>query len=110
MNKPQFRERLLRWVAIPAMAAVLLGLAVLQYRWSGQVSNATREQMLSTLNVSLMSFRQDFSRELGAAAVEIRRIADNTSAMNATELNEQFRHLQQTAAHPKLVSHIYLWA
>ncbi len=74
------------------------------------MSNATREQMLSTLNVSLMSFRQDFSRELGAAAVEIRRIADNTSAMNAAELNEQFRHLQQTAAHPKLVSHIYLWA
>ncbi len=73
------------------------------------MSDATREQMLSTLHVSLMSFRQDFSRELGAAAVEIRRITDNNSAMNSAELNEQFRHLQQTAAHPNLVSHIYLW-
>lgn len=74
------------------------------------MSAATREQMLSTLHVSLMSFRQDFSRELGAVAVEIRRIADSPSAMNPAELNEQFRHLQQTAAHPNLVSHIYLWA
>ena len=74
------------------------------------MSDATRAQMLSTLHVSLMSFRQDFARELGAVAVEIRTIADNTSAMNSAELNEQFHHLQQTAAHPKLVSHIYLWA
>src|SRR6185312_3228906 len=110
MHKPQARDRLLRWVAIPAMAAVLVGLAVLQYRWSGQVSDATRAQMLSNLHVSLMSFRQDFARELGAAAVEIRTIADSPSALNPAELNEQFHHWQQTAAHPNLVSHIYLWS
>lgn len=74
------------------------------------MSDATRAQMLSTLRGSLMSFRGDFGRELGAAAVEIRRIADNPSTMNSAELNEQFHHLQQTAAHPNLVSHIYLWA
>lgn len=92
------------------MAAVLAGLAVLQYRWTGQVSDATRTQMLSNLHVSLMSFRQDLSRELGAVAVEIRAIAESPSAVNPAELNEQFHHLQQTAAHPNLVSHIYLWA
>src|SRR6478609_3946718 len=108
--KPQAKERLLRWVAIPALAAVLAGLAVLQYRWSGQVSDATRAQMLANLHVSLASFRQDFNRELGAAVIEIRTIADSTSPTNPAELNEQFHRLQQTAAHPNLVSHIYLWA
>jgi signal transduction histidine kinase len=110
MIKAQARERLLRWVAIPAMAAVLVGLAVLQYRWSGQVSDATRSQMLANLHTSLMSFRQDFGHELGAVAVEIRTIADNPEANNPKELSEQFHRLQQTAAHPNLVSHIYLWA
>jgi signal transduction histidine kinase len=95
---------------MPAMAAVLVGLAVLQYRWSGQVSDATRAQMLANLHISLMSFRQDFAREIGAVAVEIRSIADSPEAINPAELNEQFRRLQQTAAHPNLVSHIYLWA
>ena len=92
------------------MAAVLVGLAVLQYRWSGQVSDSTRAQMLANLHVSLMSFRQDFSRELATVAVEIRTIADSSSEINPAELNEQFHHLQQTAAHPNLVSHVYLWA
>jgi signal transduction histidine kinase len=109
MTRPQIRERLLRWVAVPALAAVLVGLAVLQYRWSGQVSDATRAQMLSNLQVSLMSFRQDLARELGAAAVEIRAVADSPNAVKPEELKEQFHHLQQNAAHPNLVSHIYLW-
>ena len=74
------------------------------------MSDATREQMLANLHVSLMSFRQDFARELGAVAVEIRTIADSPEAINPAELNEQFHRLQQTAAHPNLVSHIYLWA
>src|SRR5215467_10969693 len=106
MTRPQTRERLLRWVAMPAMAAVLVGLAVLQYRWSGQVSDATRAQMLANLHVSLASFRLDLSHELGAAAVEIRTAADSSGAVNPAELNEQFHRLQQTAAHPNLVSHI----
>src|ERR1051326_1791128 len=110
MNRSQARERLLRWVAMPAMAAVLIGLAVLQYRWSGQVSDATRAQMLANLHVSLASFRQDLSHELGAVAVEIRTVADSSGTMNPAELNEHFQHLQQTAAHPNLVAHIYLWA
>src|SRR6476469_3214230 len=110
MNKPQARERLLRWVAVPAMAAVLVGLAVLQYRWSGQVSDATRSQMLANLHTSLMSFRQDFGHELGAVAVEIRSIADSPEASDPKEMGEQFHRLQQTAAHPNLISHIYLWS
>src|SRR5438270_2111612 len=109
MNKPQAKERFLRWVAIPAMAAVLVGLAVLQYRWSGQVSDATRAQMLGNLHVSLMGFRQDFAHELGAVAVEVRSVVERSSSMKPAELNEQFHNLQQRTAHPNLVSHIYLW-
>jgi signal transduction histidine kinase len=43
-------------------------------------------------------------------AVEIRTIADSSGTVDPAELNEQFHHLQQTAAHPNLVSHIYLWS
>jgi signal transduction histidine kinase len=94
---------------VPALAAVLVGLAVLQYRWSRQVSDATRAQMLSSLRVSLVEFRQDFSRELGVAAVEIKTVADGPNNIKPAELNKQFHHLQQSAAHPNLFSHIFLW-
>ncbi len=106
---PHIKERLLRWVAVPALVVVLAVLAVLQYHWSRQVSDATRAQMESNLHISLAGFRQDFARELGSAAVEIRSVVDNSSSIKPAELKEQFHHWQQTAAHPNLVSHIYLW-
>ena len=74
------------------------------------MSDATRAQMLANLHVSLASFRQDFGRELGAMANEIRTIADSPDAANPKQLGEQFHRLQQTAAHPNLVTPIYLWA
>ena len=109
MTRPQTRERLLRWVAVPALAAVLVGLAVLQYRWSGQVSDATRAQMLGNLRVSLTGFRQDFAKELGAVATEVRSVVERSSSMKPAELNEQFHNLEQRIAHPNLVSYIHLW-
>ena len=109
MTRPQIKERLLQWIVVPILAAVLIGLAILQYRWSGQLSEATRTQMESSLHTSLLGFRQDFSRELGAVALEIRSVVDGSSTIKPAELKEQFHHWQQTSAHPNLVSHIYLW-
>src|SRR5215472_839394 len=109
MLKPEIRERLFRWVAVPALAGVLALLAVLQYKWSGQVSAAAKAQMQSNLQVSLLGFRQDFARELGTAGVEIRAALDGSSTVNPAQLAEQFQHWQQTASHPNLVEHIYVW-
>src|SRR5262249_41388816 len=109
MAKPEIKDRLFRWVAVPVLVAVLALLAVLQYKWSGQVSTATKAQMQSNLQVSLMGFRQDFTRELGAAGVEIRSAIDASAGVDVAHLKEQFQHWQQTAAHPGLVEHIYVW-
>src|SRR5215471_2211215 len=109
MTRPRIKDRLLLWLAVPALAAVLAGLAVLQYRWSAQVSEAAGAQMQSNLHISLMGFRQDFARELGSAAMEIRSVVSGSSAVKPVELKEQFHHWQQTTSHPNLVSYIYLW-
>src|SRR5215467_3720782 len=109
MAKPVIKNRLFRWVAVPALGTVLALLAVLQYKWSGQVSTATKAQMQSNLQVSLLGFRQDFTHELGAAGVEIRSAIDGSAGVDAVHLKEQFQHWQQTAAHPNLVEHIYVW-
>ncbi len=109
MAKPEIKERLFRWVAVPALAGVLALLAVLQYKWSGQVSQAAKAQMQSNLQVSLMGFRQDFARELGAAGMEIRSSLDASAAVNPAQFAEQFQHWQQTSPHPNMVEHIYVW-
>jgi signal transduction histidine kinase len=109
MAKRESKEQFFRWLAVPALAAVLAILAVLQYRWSGQLSAATRTQMQSNLQNSLMGFRQDVARELAAACLEIKSALDASPSINPTQIKEQFLHWQQTAAHPNLVQHVYVW-
>lgn len=102
------KERLFWWVTMPALVGVLATLAVLQYRWSVQVSAATRAQMQVNLQTSLMGFRQDLARELAAIAVELRS-AGNNGTVRPADFGRQLRHWQQTAAHPALVDQIYFW-
>jgi signal transduction histidine kinase len=103
------KQRFLGWLAVPALTAVLIALAILQYRWSSQVSAATRSQMQANLQSSLMGFRQDLARELGAVCVELRSAADDSGSVRVPEFSRQFVHWQQTTAHPGLVKQLYLW-
>jgi signal transduction histidine kinase len=107
--KATTQERLFWWVGVPALAGVLITLGVLQYRWSEQVSDATRAQMQSGLQTSLMGFRQDLARELGAVCLELRPSGDDSGKLQPSELSRQFQHWQQTAAHPSLVAQVYAW-
>ena len=103
------KERVFWWVTVPALVAVLALLAVLQYRMSGQISAATREQMQSNLQTSLMGFRQDLQRELSAVALELRAATGDPTNIHAADLSRQLRHWQSTAMHPGLVEHVYVW-
>src|SRR5262249_10613092 len=103
------KERLFWWIAVPTLGAVLAALAVLQYHWSDEVSAATRSQMQANLQNSLMGFRADLTRELGAVCVELRSVADDSGNVAPAQFLHQFRHWQETAAHPTVVRQLYLW-
>jgi hypothetical protein len=50
-----------------ALIVLLALLAVLQYRWLGQVSAGERELMQASLRISADRFREDFNREFNRA-------------------------------------------
>src|SRR4029453_1060255 len=59
------RRRLPIGFFVPIALALLVGLlAVLQYRWLGQVSAAERERMKATLMQRAEAFGRDFDREV----------------------------------------------
>jgi hypothetical protein len=88
---------------------VLLAVGILQYRWSNEVSAATRSQMQSNLQSSLKGFRVDFTSELGAVCIDLRSAIDDSGQVEPARIVEQFHHWQETAPHPALVSQVYLW-
>ena len=50
-------------VLVVSLAAILVVLAILQYYWSGQVSEAEHERMQASLRASMDQFRFQFDRE-----------------------------------------------
>src|SRR6185312_13403108 len=108
MNAGSDKQRVLLWLAVPVMAVVLVVLAIVQYRWSGEVSDATRAQMQASLQSSLMGFRMDMARELGAMCLELKAAIPPQGGVDAPRLAAQARHWRETASHPSLLAGVYL--
>jgi signal transduction histidine kinase len=97
-----------RWYGMVAgLAAVLLLLAVLQYRSGKAVSQATSEQMRVSLQGSLMDVRQGLDRELTPLCRELQSNSDSQNDLQAYLV--RFKKWRNTAAHPGLVKQMLLW-
>ncbi len=103
------KTRLASTALIVALAAVLVLLAVLQYRWSGEVSAAAGVRMQSNLRLAMLNLRQDFARELAGICMEFQASRDLPAAQRAQRYSEELESWKRTAAHPALVSGVYLW-
>jgi signal transduction histidine kinase len=100
--------RVVPMLAVVAMALVLLVLGVMQYRWGVEVSNAEAKRLQETLERSLLNVRQDVNRELRTISLELDVPAPNAST-DSNSYSDRVAHWKKTAAHPGLVSHVFLW-
>jgi signal transduction histidine kinase len=113
--KPMKRRPPLMLVLVIALLALLPLLAVLQYRWLGQVSEGERERMKNNLNASARRFCQDFDDEITAVFLLFQPFVSPLGSPlgahfgNRTQDNfaERYRHWRATAAHPRLVKEVY---
>jgi signal transduction histidine kinase len=91
-----------------ALLVLLPALAVLQYRWVGQVSEAERERMQHNLRNAASQFRDAFDLEVGRALLSL-QVGPITARDGASEqYTDRYEAWVDTAEHPQLVSHIYL--
>ncbi len=90
------------------LAALLLALASLQWRWLGQISTDERDRMQTSLRTQVTEFTQEFDRELTRAYFWLQ--ADRGPAPVATALDSvaHFQRWYSTAPHPALVRQIYV--
>src|SRR5437016_20409 len=102
------KNRIVSWGAFLLLAAVLAVLAILQYRWSGEVSQAASTRMQEGLQTAMFRFREDLSREFAQVAQELNPAASEPHA-DARHFSERLRHWQETAAHRGLIEAVYVW-
>jgi signal transduction histidine kinase len=99
-----------RWyVLLLGLAAALSILAVLQYRSTRQLSDATSNQMRATLGASLMDFRRGLENELAPIRRDLALSPEDRRQDGLPQLARGFAEWQRTAAHPALVTNVLLW-
>ena len=94
---------------VAVLAAVLVLLAVLQYRWSLEISRAERTRIEASLNTSVNQFRQEFYRELTQVSTAFH--SDPTAGPDDfwSIYAERYQAWTRTATRPDLVANVFVW-
>jgi two-component system, OmpR family, sensor histidine kinase SenX3 len=106
---PPAKRAYLRLALVGVLAAVLVLLAVLQYRWSLEISRAERTRIEASLNTSVNQFRQEFYRELAQVSTVFH--GDPTAEPDDfwETYAERYQAWARTATRPDLVANVYVW-
>ena len=95
----------------PTLLTILLivllpALAVLQYRWVGQVSVAERERMQRNLRNAAGQFREAFDGELARAFLSLQVGPQTAREGTSEQYSNRYSTWLNTAAHPQVVADI----
>jgi signal transduction histidine kinase len=90
-------------ILLLAVALLLPLLAVLQYRWLGQISEGERERMESLLRSAATQFTQAFDAEIARVYATFQRQKATEFAQISEEYGQRFEEWKATAPHPALI-------
>jgi signal transduction histidine kinase len=116
----RLRKLPLFWIVIlSSMVSVLIIDAVLQYRWTKQLSEAAEARFGSTLQPLMIGWHLDFYGELSAICVALRvgPNADTSDNWNDylhryvdwSHASNQHESVENVYANPGLIKNIYIW-
>src|SRR5437870_6620680 len=94
-------------VAAVVLIAVLSLLAVLQYRWLGEVSQAERDRMRASLRARATDLAEEFNGELTRMYAALHVDGERLDADAAGAIAEAYDRWRSSTAHPDVVRAIY---
>jgi len=103
------------WIAIlTGMASLLIMVAVLQYRWTKELSVATEARIGSTLQPLMLGWHLDFYSELSAICVALQVGPDAGARDNWNDYLHRYvdwshESVENIYANPDLIKNIYIW-
>jgi len=102
------KERFL-WPALTCtLIGILLLLGTMQYRWSNEVSEATKARMKAALESSMLAFRQDFTRELSDLTLAFEPALSPGKIPGLATVAQQASQVLSSAPHSQLIKAVYV--
>jgi len=93
---------------VAALIALLPLLAVLQFRWLGEVSRAERERMQASLKSAVANFSRDFDGELTRAYLGFQMDAKTLRGKAWQDYGRRYDQWFRATAYPQLVENVFL--
>ena len=94
-------------VVIPT-AIVVVVLAVLQYSWSNQVSEATSIRLADSLQMSMVNWHLDLFRDLSQICLTLGSGPGGEADSDPNQIARSFEEWRAGSAYPDLISNLYL--
>lgn len=93
---------------IVVLVALLTVLAILQYRWLGQISIAERQTMQTNLRNQARGLQEEINLEADKFGSRLRLSAASLRSESWSELAERYERWRSTATYPGLIKGLYL--
>src|SRR5688572_19364050 len=89
-------------------AAAIVGLAVLQYRWNRDASEATGVRLADALQLSMVNWHLDLFRNLSEVALTIRMAAEFSPDEDVNQFADRLKEWRSIARYPELVANVFV--
>ena len=93
---------------IGSLVALLALLAVLQYRWLGQISVAERQTMQTNLRTQARALQEEANQQIDLAASRLRMSAGSYRKESWDELIARYARWKESATYPGLIKNVFL--
>ena len=103
-----FKERAGLAAVLLLTAAAIIGLAVLQYRWNRQASEATGVRLADALQLSMVNWHLDLFRNLSEVCLTIRMAAEFSPDNDFNQFVDRFAEWRSIARYSDLVANVYV--
>ena len=95
--------------AILGMVAVVCTLAVLQYRWTGEISHSEQQRLKANLTTSIRGFDQEFSYDFERLCEAFEIDPEVSGASLETRIIRQQNDWKRAASRPALLAGVDVW-
>ncbi len=103
------KRSVLELIAIVAMTAVVLTLGILQYEWTGQVSQVEQARMEGALDTSVKNFNQEFSYDFDRLCESFEVGPGRPAGTIESQVLGRYTSWLKTTSRSGFVSGIYVW-
>jgi signal transduction histidine kinase len=103
-----FKARTISMAVVIPSAVIVASLAVLEYRWSTRVSEATAVRLADSLQMSMMNWQKDFFRYFSEIGLAMRIDPVEDAPGDVNRYVRRFAEWRAVAKYPNLVSNVYV--